>query len=84
MSNQSTITTKGQVVIPKNIRDIYGLSPQTKIIFEPMGAMIALKPVIAKNTNNSLEDKLAHFEGGAAIRSEWEKSLKHKLKKWRW
>lgn len=84
MGKQATITTKGQVVIPKQIRDIYGLAPQTKIIFEPMGTMIALKPVVAPGLDNSLASKLADFSADIRARAEWEQTLKKKFKRWGW
>lgn len=84
MGKVATITSKGQVVIPKDIRVIYKLQPQTKIVFEPMGTMIALKPIVNKNSQSSLEGKLAEFAVDGTIRSEWEQTLKKKLGRWGW
>ena len=43
----SVITTKGQIVIPKSIREKYKLEPGTKIFFEETPNGITLKQVDA-------------------------------------
>jgi len=40
-----TISTKGQIVIPKEVRESLGLRPGTKIDVKLRGNEIALKPV---------------------------------------
>lgn len=41
----ATLTTKGQIVIPKAIRDRYKLSPGTKLIFKETETGIMLQPI---------------------------------------
>ncbi|MBW1927151.1 MAG: AbrB/MazE/SpoVT family DNA-binding domain-containing protein [Deltaproteobacteria bacterium] len=41
----STVTTKGQVTIPKSIREQYGISPHDKIDFRIEGDRIVLAVV---------------------------------------
>ncbi|HBI15594.1 MAG TPA: AbrB family transcriptional regulator [Desulfobulbaceae bacterium] len=41
----STVTTKGQVTIPKRIRDILGINPHDKVDFIQEGKKIVLVPV---------------------------------------
>ncbi len=41
----STITTKGQVTIPKKLRDLFGMSPHDKVDFSAKGDMLILRPV---------------------------------------
>ena len=41
------LTTKGQIVIPKELRDKYKLKPGTKVIFEETAEGIILKQVDA-------------------------------------
>lgn len=41
----SVLTTKGQIVIPKVLRDKYKLNPGTKVIFEETAEGIILKQV---------------------------------------
>ena len=45
--NSSVLTTKGQIVIPKELRDKYKLNPGTKVFFEETAAGIILKQVDA-------------------------------------
>lgn len=41
----STVTTKGQVTIPKAIRERYSIHPHDKVDFTIKGDLIILKPV---------------------------------------
>jgi len=41
----SVLTTKGQIVIPKGLRDKYKLTPGTKVFFEETAAGIILKQI---------------------------------------
>ncbi|HUS02221.1 MAG TPA: AbrB/MazE/SpoVT family DNA-binding domain-containing protein [Chitinophagaceae bacterium] len=49
----SVLTTKGQIVIPKALRDKYHLSPGTKVFFEETAAGIILKQVDAAFIKNA-------------------------------
>ena len=40
------VTTKGQIVIPKVIRDIFGIKPSDKVTFEIQNKEIMMKPVM--------------------------------------
>lgn len=44
MKESTTITTKGQVTIPKGIREELKLKPGDKVIFEKEGDRVILKP----------------------------------------
>jgi AbrB family looped-hinge helix DNA binding protein len=44
MQNVSKITVKGQVTIPKNVRDELGVSPGDVIVFTKKGGDIVIKP----------------------------------------
>lgn len=41
----STITSKGQVTIPKEIRDRFHLKAHDRLFFKPQGSKIFIKPV---------------------------------------
>ena len=41
----STITTKGQVTIPKSLRDQFAIGPKDKVDFTAEGNRIILRPV---------------------------------------
>jgi antitoxin PrlF len=43
--NAATITSKGQVTIPINVRTAFNLSPGDKLIFVPEGDRIIVVPV---------------------------------------
>ena len=49
----SVLTTKGQIVIPKGLRDKYKLSPGTKVFFEETEAGIILKQIDAGFIKNA-------------------------------
>ncbi|MCD6232446.1 AbrB/MazE/SpoVT family DNA-binding domain-containing protein [Candidatus Aerophobetes bacterium] len=51
-----TVSTKGQIVIPKEVREKFGLRPGTKIDVKLKGNEITLKP-IRKNISNRLYGK---------------------------
>ena len=44
MQNVSKITVKGQVTIPKNVRDELGVCPGDVIVFTKKGGDIVIKP----------------------------------------
>ena len=43
--NSSTITKKGQITIPKKLRDEFGIEPHDKVVFVRRGDVLVLKPV---------------------------------------
>jgi len=46
MSYQATITSKGQITIPKKIRELLGLRSSSKVIFEVKKEEVKIKPVV--------------------------------------
>lgn len=49
MNGISTITQRGQVVIPQSIRKFLGLKPQDKLFFEAKEDKIIVKPILSIN-----------------------------------
>ena len=45
MKLQGQLSTKGQVVIPAELRERYGMSPGTRVAFEAKGDVIILRPI---------------------------------------
>lgn len=41
----SILTSKGQLLIPKRLRDKYGIAPGTKVIFEETADGVLVKPL---------------------------------------
>ncbi|HLC77042.1 MAG TPA: AbrB/MazE/SpoVT family DNA-binding domain-containing protein [archaeon] len=56
MQMKRTIGEKGQVVLPKDIRDYAGIRPGSEVIFEIRGREIIIKP--QKSEKDFLEDFL--------------------------
>jgi AbrB family looped-hinge helix DNA binding protein len=56
----TTVTRKGQVTIPKRVRDYLGLGPGSKVVFEvaPDGRI-----VLAKEGETRPESRLARWRG---------------------
>lgn len=45
MSNTSRLTSKGQVTVPKSLRDKYGLQPSSAVEFVDDGRGIRIRPL---------------------------------------
>ncbi len=60
----SKVTSKGQIVIPKDIRRRYGWRPGTRLEIREQGDQIVLR-VVSRPEETSLEDLkgCAHYEG---------------------
>ena len=57
MENQQTVmSSKGQIVIPKAIRQSLGLEPGQSFLLESTGEGILLKPVVQDFPETSLDD----------------------------
>ncbi|MHA6693975.1 AbrB/MazE/SpoVT family DNA-binding domain-containing protein [Homoserinimonas sp. A520] len=57
------VGAKGQVVIPKEIRDALGIKPGQEVVFERRGDEVVLRsapraPLFARFANNALADAL--------------------------
>lgn len=59
-----SVTSKGQVTIPKRVREALGITPGTKVDFKLAGAGARLK-VVKKNTPSRPEDgpKILNYKG---------------------
>ena len=55
----TTLTSKGQVTVPKKVRDFLGIGPGSKVTFEltPAGDVV-LRPLTAKASRRSTFAKL--------------------------
>ncbi|MBT3274557.1 MAG: AbrB/MazE/SpoVT family DNA-binding domain-containing protein [Spirochaetales bacterium] len=59
------ITTKGQITIPKNLRDEYGLLPDTDVTFEATERGVLLRP--ARDRSEELKRRLEQAAGAATV-----------------
>ncbi|MFI5420233.1 MAG: AbrB/MazE/SpoVT family DNA-binding domain-containing protein [Nitrososphaerales archaeon] len=80
MSNQvgiSSISEKGQVTIPKEIRDVLQLKPGDKVVFIERGNEIVVHKARSRKLSVMLENqkpwKLSSIEFQRKARKEWSK-----------
>ncbi len=59
------ITTKGQVTIPLNLRNRFGLLPNTEVIFTAIEEGVLIKP--SKNRRELYKERLAKATGSATV-----------------
>jgi len=81
MKKVASVSSKGQVVIPKSIRDLYSFGPKSKVVFELIGERVVLKP-FDLTFSRSLKTKLTNFGVDLRFRKDWEEALKKKTKGW--
>jgi AbrB family looped-hinge helix DNA binding protein len=59
----SRMTTKGQVTIPKRLRDYLGLKPGSEVEFN----LAADRTIVLKLRKNTAEDRFARLRGSAKL-----------------
>ena len=76
MSDESTITKKGQITIPRKLRDEFNLKPGKKVFFVKSEDGVLIKPVVenvrslrgilnTEVTSDEIQDEITN------IRKEW-------------
>ena len=72
----TTISTKGQVVIPLKYRQALGLIPGTQVDFDQDGVKLVLHRV-KKNKHSRVEDGywMAHYKGKRIALEDWDKLM---------
>ena len=77
----STVTSKGQVTIPKPIRDALGISPNDRVTFIQEGKRVLLQPVgtlksfrgaVKTKGPDSFAEERAHAKAAVAGRNKEE------------
>ena len=75
----ATVTTKGQVTIPKAIRDLLGIRPNDKVDFKMENGVVVLKPLkslrdlrgsVPAVNGAAIERERAAYRNPAASRSQ--------------
>ncbi len=80
---EATITSKGQVTIPKDIRDHLGLHPGSTVVFDEQGRRVIMQPKIRDpwralaELRNELE-----AEGKLIARKKLKEMLKEEKQEW--
>ena len=49
MQREAKVTSKGQITVPKAVRNALGLRPGDKVVFEQDGEQICVRPVRARS-----------------------------------
>jgi len=57
------VTSKGQVTIPKEIREKLGVHPVEDVGFEERGNLLVISKVVTKSPFDKWVGKLKHLEG---------------------
>jgi len=73
MNRITTVSTKGQLVIPAEMRESLGIHPGTRIAISLNGARIVLEPVSEKLVDDTGGMLRGGPSLGAALRQEREK-----------
>lgn len=77
MKNSSTISSKGQVTVPQEIRNRLGLSPGDRVEFVVEGQRTVIRP--ARNLSSPFEryrGALGTFPGGEKEVNSWLRELR--------
>ena len=61
MNARAKISSKGQLVLPKAVRDAYGLGPGSEVDIETTGDAIVLKPIARRVRKQYTIDEVAGF-----------------------
>ena len=70
----TNVTSKGQVTVPKSVRDYLGLKPGTAVTFERLpGGEIALRP--AKRSAKARPSTFGKLRGRATVKMKTEEIL---------
>ncbi len=67
------ITTKGQVTIPREVRDKMGLLPHSEVEFVVEGNVVVLRKV--ENTNGRGKTVVERMRGRATVRMSTDESM---------
>ena len=69
----TTLTSKGQVTVPKTVRDFLGIGPGSKVTFQltPNGEVV-LRPLIARPSRRST---FAKVRGSATVKMRTDEIL---------
>lgn len=71
----SAVSEKGQVTIPKEIREYLGIKPGDKVLFMIIGERVILVKAGGRKVSEILRRqkpwKIGHVEFQKALRSEW-------------
>jgi AbrB family looped-hinge helix DNA binding protein len=70
------VSSKGQLVIPKSIRDAMGIKPGTEVRVEVEGERIILSPINAEDPLDWLYGRFAETDLLSELEAEHEKEMR--------
>lgn len=76
MTQITTVSTKGQLVIPSAMRESLGIKPGTRVAVRVEGSHLVLEPVSEK----TVDELHGIFKGGPSMADELQKE--RRLDKW--
>ncbi|QDB99981.1 AbrB/MazE/SpoVT family DNA-binding domain-containing protein [Mesorhizobium sp. 8] len=86
MNVRAKISSKGQLVLPKAVRDAYGLDAGSEVEVESAGDVILLRPSPKKTRNTYTLDEAAGFlkyEGPSVTLKDMERAIEEEARrKW--
>lgn len=59
----SKVTSRGQVTIPKQVRERLGVHPGDNVSFEERGGVLVISKVVTKSPFDKWMGRLEHLEG---------------------
>jgi len=74
----TTVSTKGQVVIPAEMRASLGISPGTRIAIALDGDRLVLRPV----TERFIDEMMGRFAGGPSMADELQRERRAEEETW--
>lgn len=80
MTQITTVSTKGQLVIPAEMRELLGIAPGTRIAITVQGSRLVLEPV----TEKLVDDTRGLFKGGPSLSDALQKERRREKKREKW
>jgi AbrB family looped-hinge helix DNA binding protein len=77
-SQTATVSSKGQLVIPTEIRTSLGIVPGTRIVMSVAGTRIILQPV----TERLVDEMMGMFAGGPSMADELQRERRAEDEEW--
>jgi len=86
MNARARISSKGQLVLPKAVRDAYRLGPGSEVEIESVGDTIVLRPVAKQNRKRYTIDEVAgslKYDGPPVTLEDMERGIEEEARR-RW
>ena len=80
MTQITTVSTKGQLVIPAEMRELLGIAPGTRIAVTVQGSRLILEPV----SERLVDETCGLLKGGPSLSDMLQKERRRENKKEKW